>query len=485
MPKIKYQLIPTDEQKCVEKKPRKFLMKGAFFFMGLLIIAFYNLRSTGNESKNRTQSLVKMNEITEQVGSSPFERGITSFAAKMSIIKEGKTTGPLEAFTKSYFSQSSDELGTNTSTAIDSEPEVKYFVNSPNCRMPYPNPFAPDILKIYKKQAYKVCDKNRDLITVIFNETDSTYRLHQNENCTCCFRQILPPGVLDKSDNKFKLHYCVKFPQDFLVPTNVTAMITYCRRPPYDKLSQKDAFGFVHPREDSIEYNETSSGRRPSVLLWGIDSMSRMTLELTMPRMYEYLNAQHWFELQGYNKMGINTFPNLMAVLTGFNESYAKKQCRPDKAGGLDVCPLIWKDFKDKGYTTAFAEDWSLHSTFNWKKVGFLRPPTDVYGRPLILAAEKMIQKAHYSEIPFCLGRKPAAEYVYDLAVQFSRVNRNSTFFGLFWTNTFSHNDFSMPSAMDEKMRSWNQNRTIEGIGYRFCGGTTALYVHPSTCLDS
>jgi len=204
--------------------------------------------------------------------------------------------------------------------------------------------------------------------------------------------------------------------------------------------------------------------------------------------------------------MGINTFPNLMAVLTGFNESYAKKQCRPDKAGGLDVCPLIWKDFKDKGYTTAFAEDWSLHSTFNWKKVGFLRPPTDVYGRPLILAAEKMIQKAHYSEIPFCLGRKPAAEYVYDLAVQFSRVNRNSTFLGLFWTNTFSHNDFSMPSAMDEKMvkymrtleknrimdntiviffkRSWNQNRTIEGIGYRFCGGTTALYVHPSTCLD-
>jgi len=204
MPKIKYQLIPTDEQKCVEKKPRKFLMKGAFFFMGLLIIAFYNLRSTGNESKNRTQSLVKMNEITEQVGSSPFERGITSFTAKMSIIKEGKTTGPLEAFTKSYFSQSSDELGTNTSTAIDSEPEVKYFVNSPNCRMPYPNPFAPDILKIYKKQAYKVCDKNRDLITVNFNEKDNTYRLHQNENCTCCFRQILPPGVLDKSDNKFK-----------------------------------------------------------------------------------------------------------------------------------------------------------------------------------------------------------------------------------------------------------------------------------------
>lgn len=107
-----------------------------------------------------------------------------------------------------------------------------------------------------------------------------------------------------------RLGPCVEFHQDFLVPTEVSAMITYCRRPPFDKVSQKDAFSFVHPRKDQIENPTTPHRRRPSVLLWGIDSISRMNLELTMPRMYEYLNNQHWFELQGYNKVNNNLILN-------------------------------------------------------------------------------------------------------------------------------------------------------------------------------
>jgi len=98
-----------------------------------------------------------------------------------------------------------------------------------------------------------------------------------------------------------RLGPCVKFQQDFLVPTEVTAMVTYCRRPPFVKVSQKDAFSFVHPQRDFI--SDPTLKKRPSVLLWGIDSISRMNLELSMPRMFEYLNAQHWFELQGYNKV--------------------------------------------------------------------------------------------------------------------------------------------------------------------------------------
>lgn len=69
--------------------------------------------------------------------------------------------------------------------------------------------------------------------------------------------------------------------------------------------------------------------------------------------------------------MGDNTFPNLMAVLTGFNKTYANARCHPEKVRGLDACPFIWKDFKDKGYTTAFAEDWSKFSTFDYSSRAF------------------------------------------------------------------------------------------------------------------
>ncbi|XP_017048884.1 uncharacterized protein LOC108093372 isoform X2 [Drosophila ficusphila] len=329
--------------------------------------------------------------------------------------------------------------------------------------MTHPNPFASNILKIYKKHSYIVCDSSRDMITVNFNETDSTYRLHKIDNSICCYKKILRAGVADKADHSYKLGPCVKIQQDFLVPTDVTAMIAYCHRPPHDYAVQKNVFSFVHPRKDSDKSPKSAHEKRPSVLLWGIDSVSRMTIELTMPKMYEYLKTSNWFELQGYNKMGDNTFPNLMAVLTGFNKTFANAQCRPDKVGGLDACPLIWKDYQARGYTTAFAEDWSPFSTFDYSSMGFLHPPTDAYGRPLILAAEKELKVTHQSQLPYCLGRKPAAEYIYDLGVQFTRVNRNRTFFGMFWTNTFSHNDFTVTSAMDAKMVEYM--RTLEKKG--------------------
>lgn len=410
----------------------------------------HTTRSLSTEKQTESTEAI-YNKLTDTESTTEDQTEITTVDHTDEVV-ESSTSSPATGASK-----------TETLYALEGNGK-KYFVHSPQCQMSHPNPFASNIQHIYKKHSYIVCDKSRDMITVNYNVTDSTYRLHKNENSTCCFKQILRAGTSANADHKYKLGPCVEFHQDFLVPTEVSAMITYCRRPPFDKVSQKDAFSFVHPRKDQIENPTTPHRRRPSVLLWGIDSISRMNLELTMPRMYEYLNNQHWFELQGYNKMGDNTFPNLMAVLTGFNKTYANARCHPEKVRGLDACPFIWKDFKDKGYTTAFAEDWSKFSTFDYSSRGFFNPPTDVYGRPLVLAVEKELTILQRGQMPYCLGRKPASEYIYDMGVQFTMVNRNSTFFGMFWTNTFSHNDFSMPSAMDERMVKYMRTLDKNGI---------------------
>lgn len=49
-----------------------------------------------------------------------------------------------------------------------------------------------------------------------------------------------------------------------------------------------------------------------SVLFLGIDTMSRMNLMRTMPKTYNYLVENDWIDMKGYNKIGSNTFPNLM-----------------------------------------------------------------------------------------------------------------------------------------------------------------------------
>ncbi|XP_016961569.1 uncharacterized protein LOC108032218 [Drosophila biarmipes] len=487
MTNIKYELIPTEEELPSKKRAPKWLVKICFIIVVLLILALYNLSTAKYQHENSTvlfpsdprEPLLERSTVNKQSTlDTAYETSTISSikvyeTTKNAVLSENgvfteeqtekSTKALVEDFTESStLPQMDEESTTEALYPLETKSGVKYFVNSPQCQMGHPNAFARNILSIFKRHHYIVCDGSSDMITVNFNETDSTYRLHQNENSTCCFKQILRAGVSTMADHKYKLGPCVEFQQDFLVPTDVTAMITYCRRPPFDKVSQKDAFSFVHPQREFIR--DPTADKRPSVLLWGIDSISRMTLELSMPRMYEYLNAQHWYELQGYNKMGDNTFPNLMAVLTGFNKTHANDQCQPDKVGGLDACPLIWKDFKAKGYTTGFAEDWSAYSTFDYSSRGFLRPPTDMYGRPLILAVERELKMTVQSQLPFCLGRKSSSEYIYDLGVQFARVNRNRTFFGMLWTNTFSHNDFTMPSAMDEKMVKYMRTLDRNGV---------------------
>ncbi|XP_033240291.1 uncharacterized protein [Drosophila pseudoobscura] len=374
---------------------------------------------------------------------------------------EYSTTDNRQSTTNIVYEQST----ARTTEALQPETKrIKFFVNTPQCQMPYLNPFSTNILNIYQRKRYVVCDKDPDMLKVIYNEKDQTYKLHRSDtNSTCCYKQILRAGVRTTADSKYKLLSCVTFPQDFVVPPDVEAVITECRRHNSSKVLQKDGFSFVHPQKpDPIP--SSSPEERPSVLLWGIDSLSRMNFELTMPLTYKYFRAQPWYELQGYNKMGDNTFPNLMAILTGFNQTRSYSKCRPTAVGGLDACPMIWKRFKAEGYATAYAEDWASISTFDYLKKGFRTRPTDVYGRPLVLALEKELQKKYIKDIPYCLGRKSSAEYIYDLAEQFTEVHKNRSFFGMFWTNSFSHNDFSLPSAMDARMVKYMRTLDHNGI---------------------
>lgn len=137
----------------------------------------------------------------------------------------------------------------------------------------------------------------------------------------------------------------------------------------YDRLNSSEFIGM----NNSTTTTTTSEhqGRKLSVLMMGIDSVSRLNFQRTMPLTKEHLDKQGWLELRGYNKMGDNTYPNLMAFLTGFNESRAFSQCNPYKPYGLDSCPFIWYGFRDAGYITGYGEDTVEISTFNYLKVRF------------------------------------------------------------------------------------------------------------------
>ncbi|XP_030370920.1 uncharacterized protein LOC115621412 isoform X2 [Scaptodrosophila lebanonensis] len=317
-----------------------------------------------------------------------------------------------------------------------------------------------DALQVFHRTEYTKCGLSKNLITVKFDSRKGTYILHMNdESIGCCYSPIERAGSGRKADFNYNLLPCSNFHQDFVVPQHVKAIITKCHKINTTRVLQQDAFAFVHqPRN-----NKPEKSKKPSVLLWGIDSLSRINFQRTMPLTYKYLREQLWFELQGYSKIGVNTYPNLMALLTGYNNSLSTKCYKSKIFDSLDTCHLIWKDYKQEGFVTAYAEDWAKFATFNHPQKGFLKPPTDYYLRPFVMAIEKTLKSETKSGIPYCLGRRHYAEYIYDYAIDFTKIFKSQPSFGLFWTNSFSHNSFSLPSSMDK--RTVEYMRTLEKNG--------------------
>lgn len=144
-----------------------------------------------------------------------------------------------------------------------------------------------------------------------------------------------------------------------------------------------------------------------------------------------------------------------MPVLTGYSESEAIGRCDPEDIGGLDNCPFIWKNFKANGYVTAYGEDEQALETFNLMKRGFYRPPTHHYFRPFGIAAENLLDTVRKFILTHCVGYQDYVDYISKYLIDFAKIYRNESYFGFFWSNSFSHEDFAEPTKMDLKMKKF------------------------------
>ncbi|KAL1475128.1 hypothetical protein MTO96_037515 [Rhipicephalus appendiculatus] len=187
----------------------------------------------------------------------------------------------------------------------------------------------------------------------------------------------------------------------------------------------------------------------PSVLVFGLDSISRLSMMRLLPKTYTFLtDVLGSVVFRGMNKVGDNTFPNLVALLTGM-EAYTQLKHPGTNGDTFDDVRFIWDDFQRNGYLTLFAEDFPEYGVFNYLARGFRDPPTDFYFRPYCLAMESSFLMKTSSNL--CYGNVPKHKLQIDYVRRFIEVNNGSRpYFAFSFLVEISHEYMQQVAAADE-----------------------------------
>ncbi|KAJ9587424.1 hypothetical protein L9F63_019054, partial [Diploptera punctata] len=342
-----------------------------------------------------------------------------------------------------------------------------YLVWSPSCQIPDMNPRHESIKKFIKSAQSIVCSKFGPLTYISSVTQGEPYILkvdtniaHQyvgKQNYICCYSNITreDPNYNDASksgDNKFNISNCENFEKEITLKFETEFILVKCNIMKNGK-SEKEVYKNVHAMvsmkpQVKEKIKQTENQKKPSVMIIGIDSVSRLNAIRTIPKTLSLLQRGEWIELKGYNKIGDNTFPNVIAILTGYNMEHVK-QCWESRKLEFDNCPFLWKNFSNQGYVTFYGEDETSITTFNYNKKGFITQPTDYYLRTFLLAAEKKLPLKHRDGMGVCLGPVSTTENLLKYLTDFAYKFNNLPYFAFLWMNNLSHNNPNTLAAMD------------------------------------
>lgn len=81
-----------------------------------------------------------------------------------------------------------------------------------------------------------------------------------------------------------------------------------------------------------------------------------------------------------------------------------------------------------------------------------------------MLAAEQHLKIETVNSLKYCVGPETAGERILNYAQEFTKTFVDEANFGLFWTNSFSHNDLNFPSGMDRTLASFFRKLEKNGV---------------------
>ncbi|XP_021376806.1 uncharacterized protein LOC110465364 [Mizuhopecten yessoensis] len=305
----------------------------------------------------------------------------------------------------------------NVTASNDASPV--FPVTKETCRVPNLDPYGPTVKKFIRVQKHHQC-QHWNLITyqkdfkITVNRT--VIEKHYQTFSKCLYQPYVKQIGTDRKV-KFLQGKFLSF-TEFIEVTDEFCLVI-CVDTNDTKLTQQH-FAFVIRNETLIRLRQEvsnitdgmnlSAKRRMNVVMIGLESTSRLNFIRHMNFTKNFLqNAMAAVELIGYNKVGLNTFPNLVAMLLGIT-----KEQMNDTRGFYDEYPLIWKDFMRAGYVTLLGQDASSTAVFQYLRKGFKRAPVDYYMRPFVRSLEGTNVNRH-----LCSGNTLVLQSIFDKLTDF------------------------------------------------------------------
>ena len=199
--------------------------------------------------------------------------------------------------------------------------------------------------------------------------------------------------------------------------------------------------------------------RKLSVIIIGIDSVSRSHAVRNLPNSYKYMKQEFdMYDFKGYGKVGENTWPNLVPLLTG--QSHRHFPLVEHIHLHADSMPLLWNEKAVKHMASFFAEDRPDISTFNYVKSGFKKFPTDYYFRPYTLAMhefEPFFLKPLGKPTWDCYGHRNYFDLQIEYLKGFLTRYKDKRKLAYFWSNQAGHEDFTTLGRFDNPLLDFLQ----------------------------
>lgn len=325
---------------------------------------------------------------------------------------------------------------TNTTCVL---PDVDAFDKSV---MVYFGPLPP--LDCYNKPEIVYVDSNG-----AFQLNQSAIKQYGYSDISCTYSSLERNGNSD-TQVIFKPEVQMHFPQylksDFALITCSNQQSVTVHKQLHNSIDSKSA---VQKKTFTLESED-----QLSVIIFGVDSLSRLTAIRTLNKTLHYLkNDLDGYIFKGQTKVGGSTLPNIIPLMTGRTQASFKVRPPAD----FTNFPFIWNNFSRKGYATFFSEDDPDLAIFNNDNDGFQKQPTDHYMRPFWLAMKKMnpvlydyainnylhfleLKHIKFGKSSFCYGNLPKHSLLIEYYKKFMTTYTGKSKFAFSWLTELGHN---------------------------------------------